>query len=385
MATKAVMIAPTTEGSAIKTGQMSLDSLLADLMAPPGGRIELSVENSYDVVPMVYRCVQLISQAVGSIPFAITDKDGNKAEFEWSGQLKDWNTRLVGSMLLYGGGYLFKGYNTAKVLKSVAFVSFPTVDIHYDAKKPDGIAGYTRRVGEEDTTDIKPWEMMAVFIADPSVEAGPGRAPAQVAIQAASLMRAQNQFATSFFERSAIPATIVTVEGDPTDEDLDRLERWWKKLLQGAKSAWESVFLRAGINVHTVGQPVKDTAMPELMNMARAQVSMAFGVPEDMLSTGAANYATAKTHRVSFWRETVVPHAQTLEAALNKGLFNPLGLSFSFIFEAVESLQQDEATKADMVVKLVAAGIIDKEQAQALLGITKRVAEVDPADIEDAG
>lgn len=375
MTTKAVIISPT---ATVPIKGAPLESMLTELTAPVSGRPPLNVGTAYDAVPWVYRCVQLRAQSVSSIPFAITDATGQPAAWPWASDLPDLLARLCASLDLYGGGYVFKAMNRARVLRALAFVAFNTVTIHYDPAVEGGIAGYSRQLGEE-AQDLTPDEMVAVFLPDASIECGPGRSPAEVALSAAGLLRSQNDFAQSFFERGAIPAVVVTVEGNPPDEDMDRLERWWKRLLTGARGAWESVFVRAGIKPQVIGQPVKDLAMPELMGQARQQIAVSFGVPEDYLTTGASNYATAREHRVSFWRDTIIPQAKLIEAALNRQLFAPSGLAFRFLYENLEAMQQDEATKATAMVQLVKAGVITTDEARAMLGIAARVAETSPA------
>jgi hypothetical protein len=49
-----------------------------------------------------------------------------------------------------------------------------------------------------------------------------------------------DQFASNFFERGAIKATLLTVDGNPIPAEMERLEAWWKRFFSGSKSAWDT-------------------------------------------------------------------------------------------------------------------------------------------------
>ncbi|NIV32602.1 MAG: phage portal protein, partial [Anaerolineae bacterium] len=99
----------------------------------------------------------------------------------------------------------------------------------------------------------------------------------------------------------------------------------------------------------------------------RTQVASAFGVPETMIAD-AANYATAKEHRLSFYQDTVIPKADQIQHALNRQLFEAQGLEFVFQFDQIEAIQKDEAEKAEYMRMLVDGKIITKDEARDALG-----------------
>jgi len=94
---------------------------------------------------------------------------------------------------------------------------------------------------------------------------------------------------------------------------------------------------------------------------------VAFGVPQTMLED-AANFATAREHKLAFYYETVFPECKLIAADFNEQLFDALGLRFDWQFGQVEAVQQDEATKAQQVVATYNAGLITRDEAREVLG-----------------
>jgi SPP1 gp7 family putative phage head morphogenesis protein len=97
--------------------------------------------------------------------------------------------------------------------------------------------------------------------------------------------------------------------------------------------------------------------MSQVDEMALRRISAAFGVPVTML-TDAANYATAAEHRISFWRDTVLPDAELIAEAL--------GLTVNY--DDIEALAEDVGAQRKSVIDLYQAGLVTREEARQMLG-----------------
>jgi hypothetical protein len=85
-------------------------------------------------------------------------------------------------------------------------------------------------------------------------------------------------------------------------------------------------------------------------------VAGAFGIPQTMLED-AANYATAKEHRLSFWQDTIRPRGNQLTSALNSQVLQQFGLRCEFAFDELDIFQEDEANRAASLYQLTNAGV----------------------------
>ncbi len=355
------------DGTTVK--DVPLSSWRPDWLVSPG----VTCGEAY-AVPWVYRCVTLRAQAIGALPFTIQGKGGGVASFPLADILPPLLYVTEAALCLYGSAYWYRERNRVRLL-NLRFLHPGTITPKYDQKL--GLVGFTRTLGGEQIS-LGVEDVVYFWQPHPLGEIGPGMAPGQVALAAAGLARYINEFASGFFQRGAIPAVLLSVEGNPPPEELKRLEAWWKKLLQGVRRAWETIAVRATVRPQVIGSPVKDLAMPELTSVVRQQIAVAFGIPQTLLED-AANYATAREHRLSFYRETILPEAEQIQATLNRQLFGPLGLRFEFQSGQVEALQQDEATKADALVKLFGAGILTLDEVREQLGFSSRVSQSVPA------
>jgi len=319
----------------------------------------------YQSVAWAYRCVQLRANALASIPWQVTRGDN---EVEWPLNMEQLWWQTEASLLLFGAAYWLKLANRVR-LTGIQPLNAQTVRVKRDPAR--GIVGFEQRQSRGGSRQFQPEDIVYFRMWNPNDDLGPGLAPMAVVSQAAGLMANANTWAANFFAHGAIPAVILTTEQNPPEAELERVRTVWNQLTEGVKRAWRTVVLRGGMKPTIIGQPVKDLAMTELTQTARQQIAIAFGVPESMVGDPASNYATARTNRLSFWQETIIPEATQLEAAVNEQLFEPLGLQFEFLTGLIEALQQDEAEKADAVTSLYEAGIITLAEAREQMGLSK--------------
>jgi len=324
----------------------------------------------YSTVSWVYRCIELRANNLAAIPYKILR--GETEIEDYPIEFGDLLWSLEADLCIFGAGYWLKDRPT--VTKELQRLNPSTMKVKTDPMDPTaGIIGFEQQVKGKPTR-YKPEQMVYFRYYSPEDDLGPGVAPLQVALQSADLAHNANVWASQFFSHGAIPAVILETEQNIPDEELKRVKGAWNKMTQGAKRAWRTLILRRGLKAQVVGQPIKDLAMMELFESIRTQIASAFGVPETMIAD-AANYATAKEHRLSFYQDTVIPKATQIEHALNRQLFEAQGLAFEFQFDQIEAIQKDEAEKAEFLRMLVDGKIITKDEARKALGYEPMDAE----------
>ena len=367
---------------------------------------------AYELVPWVNRCVQIRANAVASMPFIIKrweehpqppppqlpgmpepppvkPEEVPSEEIPWTSGLPDLLWRTEASLCVYGRAYWMWEKNYVVTL-NLQYLVPTTIREKYSRKQ--GIVGFTRtlvrpgmrgrRYGTEEDDepltideqidpgiavglatntkqDLTPGDVIYFWYPDPSVEIGPGRSPVAVALESASLARSVGVFSTAFFDRGAIPAVLLQVEGNPPEAELHRIEAWWKKTVRGmgagVRRAWETVAVKAMVKPVIIGQPIKDLGMPTLKELVRREICAAMGVPVTLLED-SANFASAESHKKSFYHETVIPECKLIQEVINRQLLHPLGMELTFQFENHPVMQEDEAQKAGSLGALVNTG-----------------------------
>lgn len=295
----------------------------------------------YESVPWLYRAVEHRASALASMPIAWTVRGKESEEqpdlpfeFDAYSLLNGIEAHLV----LYGRAYLFKGRNVVGRTREVRLLHPMTIREKYDEEK--GTITFERTIGGL----IYPYgekEIVRIALPARKSELGWGRAPAQVALVAAGVLGAGNTLQKALFEQGVINPTIITVEGMPPSQELEKLESWVERSFAGIRNAFRSIAVRAGINVQSLTTvDVKTMAMPELTQQRREDIAVALGVPQSLIFSDAANYATAQQDDLNFYDKTILPEARLIERGLNSGLFEALGIELQLDETRLELYQK---------------------------------------------
>lgn len=365
MAFKQLMV-----GGGVSTKTMSVDRFFEYMREI--AEDDYSPNRMYQAVAWAFRATNLRANAISSIPYRIMRGKTEVEDFDID--IGDLLFATEAFICLYGAAYWLK-LNNRVMLKDVQVLNPKTMAVETSQK---GITGFVQRVKGRDT-HYTPEQIVYFRLFNPADDLGPGVSPMSAAMQAAGLAYSVNEWAGKFFQQGAIPAVILTTEQNVPEGDQSRIRDMWNRMLSGVKNAFRTIVLHRGLKAQVIGMPVKDLAMPQLTKMIREEIGVSFGVPESMIGDPASNYATAKTNRLSFWQETVIPEALLIERVLNNQLFDALGLEFEFELGQIEAIQQDEAEKAEFVVKLFEAKIMTIEEAREQMGLK----ELTPAELEE--
>jgi phage portal protein BeeE len=201
------------------------------------------------------------------------------------------------------------------------------------------------------------YEMFYLAEYDPSQDVLPGVGAAIASTIDAKLLYAISKFPEMYFEGGAMPVTLLGIDSNDRNE-IERIQNWFKRSATAVKNAFRVLGVRAGsINPVTLTPPLKDLSFPELNEIAKDNITMAFGVKKTMLDSEAANYATAQEDRLSFYEDTIKPRARLFADALNTQLLARDGLWLEFKFNEMDIFQEDENDRADLLNKLTQAGL----------------------------
>ena len=323
----------------------------------------LTEHSAYQEVSWVRRCVELRANALSSIPVKVYKGD-TETEWEFANDMPLLLWLTEAALQIYGAAYWGRKRNVFGIDRGYRWLLPPTMKPVITAS--EGLTGFERRLsGEPIPVALED----VVYFWSPSMakEVGPGDGWVRTILTEAGIVYNMDDYASGFFERGAISATILTVDGAPMRAEMDRLEAWWKRVLSGVKQAWETVAVSAAVKPQVIGYNTRDLAMPELAKLVREQIATAAGVPQTMLED-AANYATAGEHHQAFYSETVVPEARIIEAALNKQVFEPQGLKVVLDWQSLDIFQEDEAERSEALARMTQAGI-PLDLAMEMLGM----------------
>lgn len=331
---------------------------------------DLTPTQAYQLVPYLYRAVDLRAKTLSGLPWSLRrERDGADVSRNplYRSLVRGLRMRLYeteGALCLYGAAYWLKETNRLGRNLSPRWVLPTSVTPLYDGKQ--GLTGFERQT-TQGRQQLAREELVYIWQPSLSAEIGPGIAPVRSALAAAGVLHNLACFTDGFFRRGAIKATLLSVEGNPSRAELERLESWWQRMVRGVRQAWESVAIRSSVKPVVIGDGLKETFNEALTQQHREDICAALGVPHSLLSADAANYATSQQDTLNFYQQTVVPQALLIQETVNEQLMEPSGLFWEFHPERLEVFQASELRKAAALAQLVDRPLMTVNEGRAWL------------------
>ena len=316
--------------------------------------------DAYEKVPMLYRAVNLRSDALGTVPYKIM-RNGTETDYPFVTPLEPLIQQTERSLLMTGQAIWLKLYK-GRILYGFQFLNPQTVNVEFVPEKASALNPLSGLVFTQQINGVTygPWTMDdVIYWREPSLsqDVGRGTSAAGVALQSAQLAYYLERFTSAFFEHGAQPALVMSLDKSVTPPEFERMRSDWRARAENVANAFRTFWMRGEIKTQIITFPLKDMELIQLQERAVTNITTTFGVPRTMLEASAANYATADSDRQSFWRETIVPRLSYYERVLNEQIFTPLEYSLEYHPDELDVFQTDEAARAGSLLQLTQAGV----------------------------
>jgi len=327
----------------------------AQQMIDNGGEVNSTVD-AYNKTPQLYRAVQMRANALAAMPFVLRKND-KLTSWIYPQSLSKILFEMEASLLVSGAAYLLKMQptNGGKRTVGLQVLNPTTMRTTYDHRTRETL--FTQQIRNE---TFGPWQAdRLVYMREFSFqdEVGAGIAPAKVALPAAILRIAMSDFAHGFFSSGGQPLTLLSMQGNPPPQEIERTERFFKRTMQGVRNAWRVLAVRSEVTVTPITPALNTMAMEELQTVTTREIASAFGIPLSLLTSDSANYATAISDQRMFYENTIKARLQFYEDAFNTQLLNETQTTIRFTPESLSVYQEDEAERSNALVNLVNAGM----------------------------
>lgn len=350
------------DGRTIKTISLSDFGYALDATASTA---PADVRRLADSVAWLYRCVQVRAAAVAALPWVVQRGDAVVWDSQeatppqplaWLDNLIEMLFLTESSLTLTGSAFWFLPERRVDVVRWLTPWTVTPV------WSENGLQRFERSLPTGQRS--LPTDRVAWFRLPGLHETMAGNPPAATAAAAARLIYNVDVFAAGFFERGAIPAVLLSVAGNPPQSELTRLEEWWRRLLRGARRAWETVAVRADVTPQVIGQPIGELAMPDLIATQRQDIATALGVPQSLVESSAANFAVAQADRLNFYDFVVLPEAMLIARTINRQVLRGTPYEFKVAPERLAIYQENEQERANAFATYVGAGLAASVAAQ---------------------
>ena len=345
-----------------------------------GAPEDTTEEQLYARVASVYRVANLSAEAVANVPFAVykgeteydtSDDWQNKVGFlpNLRELLRLWRLSLFMTNSAYG---FMEGNRAVKNLRYVKANSItPVVD------NWQGLTGFKRQVGTNTIEyNLNDNRIFWMYRLDHTTELLPSKnSEFRALMAAAGVLYYADYYVQNFFQRGGIKPALLSVNGVMTREEREKVESVWDKIVHGWSKYLGKVISANEMDVKVIGDGIDGLTNAKLHDEKLSDVAMAAGMPLSIILANSANYATAQTEYLVWFRDSVIPWANFMQDEINDKLFTPLGLRFEFRPEMSDKGQEEEAKRAGAYRAYVAAGMKPSIAAQ-VVGIDL------PADIK---
>lgn len=182
------------------------------------------------------------------------------------------------------------------------------------------------------------------------------------------------QFANQFFKNGAVPVGLLETDAVLGDTLLRKLRGEWQNIHGGITNAHKVAILQGGLKYKTLSSPLKDLELGNLKRLSKEDIQMIFKVPDSILgSLDGTGGKEGKDSLTMFWRNSMIPHVQRIESALNRGLkkilFKDGKQLFRFNLKAVAALSDDKESTASYLSTLLSGSVMTPNEARAVVGL----------------
>jgi HK97 family phage portal protein len=191
-----------------------------------------------------------------------------------------------------------------------------------------------------------------------------GQAPVEAAAYAIDQHNEAMKWVQALLQNSARPSGALVSGEALTDEQYNRLKAQMEGQYQGGKNAGRPMLLEGGLDWKTMGLSPTDMGVIDAKNSAARDISLAFGVPPQLLGIPGDNtYSNYSEARLSFWEDTIVPLVDRLAEEFTAFIGEPFGVEIRADMDQIPAIVDKRRTLWEMVNASTVLTINEKREA----------------------
>jgi HK97 family phage portal protein len=334
--------------------------------------------------PVVYACISLIASDIGKMGGArlvARDDDGIWNEIDtpaFSPVLRkpnkfqtriQFNESWMFSKLSWGNAYILKLRDSRRLVTAMYVLDpqrvtplvAPNGDVYYELLRDD-IAGQPENSVVVPASEIIHDRMNCFY--HPLVGLPPIHACGLAAVMGLKII---NNSATLFANGSR-PGGVLTVPGDITIEQAQRMKEVWEANQTG-ENLGKIAVVGNGLTYTPMAQNARDSQLVEQGDWVSKLICTAFGVPAYMVGVGAIpmsnNVAALKQQ---YYDQCLMRHVEAIELLLDEGLGltdgKYDGLEYGTEFDTKKLLRMDDAALMKTLADGVQSALIKPDEGR---------------------
>ena len=324
------------------------------------------------------RCaVQTIAEAVGQLPIHVFERlaDGSKSRAtahpayrllhdepnDWT-CAPDFFEQLTRDALLHGNAFAFIG-RAGDALRELIRLDPAAVAVERDVRTGEPLYKLSEGTGQRyiDRRDV-------LHLKAPSLDGLNGASPVVQAREAISLALVMEAHAAGLFGNGARPSGILTAKGHLSLESATRLKESWQAAHGGGARSGRTAVLEDDLTFQPITFSSVDAQFLELWQHTITEIARTFRVPPHLLyEMGRATWGNAAEMGASFVQFCLMRWVKAWQGELRLKLFAPAERDRFFAeFLLDDLLRADLAARAEAYAKLIAARVLNPNEARAM-------------------
>lgn len=335
-----------------------------------------TIENAYELVEVVNRCINLLVDNAAMVNYDIA------GSLPFSAQKPGVRNKTLHTLLNYRPNP-FMDINTFRRLLLMDFLVDGNVFIYCDGSGIYHVPAANMEVIPDEETWINSFlyngiieykSNEIIFIKDNSVNK-PYRGESRInsALESLYGREAMVNFQKSFFENGASIGLVVESEEWLSRIIKDRTEKEWMTKYNPKRGNNRPLILDGGMKAKSVANTnFRELMFTESVNNSEDKVCIALGVPPILLDSG--NNANLKPNLELLFYTTIIPMLRKFESAFEYFFAYDIELST----HRVPALKPDQKAEAERISALVNNGIITGNEGREVL----RYAEIEDPNMQ---
>jgi len=346
-------------------------------------RVRVGVE-AYRENVIVYRCVNLIAQSAGHVPWKVLKSKSGEVMLDHPlhDLLKrpnpekagaDFFSELISSILLFGNSYILStsDFKPKEIYVLPAQATELVLDqnrlVAYKYKSASGDKFY--RVDPVNKISrvlhLKNYHPLNQHYGLSCLEA------ASLPID---LHQQSSYWNHSLLQNGARPSGALIVKdsnGYLSDEQFERLQAQLSEKFTGNNNAGKPLLLEGGLGWQEMSINPKDMDFIQSKNSAAREIALAFGVPPQLLGINGDNtYSNMQEARLALWEETLIPLLDKIADSMSNW--------FSYLFKEdiiidfdSDSISALTEKRENLWAKIANANFMTLNEKRAFVGLPK--------------
>lgn len=342
--------------------------------------IKSYINEGYCFNPIVYRCVREITTAASSVDIYLTKADKEFKDEKMLRLMKrpnlkqswaDFIKECLSEFLLSGNCIILKTPDVGMPLELTVLPS-SKVEIKTNQYNMPSAYVYTDgSVKKEFQVNQVTGQSAIIHFKDYNPNSKTWGLPAMSAAALSADVHNNGLIWNDSLLKSGGRMTgIITMEGEPSEDAITRLTKYFKENFLGARNAGKVPVLTDGAKFEPLDRSPVDMDYLQTTKEVAKYIASCFGVPLPLIDNDNSSFNNVEQAKERLWTDTVLPMLNSFLETLSNEFSIILTADIKFVYDAdsIPALERVRKTKAERLNSLVSQGLITINEARQELG-----------------